>query len=148
MIVTRKRLLFAPFLALLVLSFVLVSVSEYRRRTFDARWAKVHSDLSKDELRELLGEPDQIYSAAGGQSNSTIGSAVLDWVFDASYERWAYGERRMFTLEPSFPYLTLALDGLFGPLDRDHVVYFTSDGKVLRKSYPYRVGPFRGHFSQ
>ena len=141
MIGARKKLLFAPFLALLVLSLVLVSVSEYRRRTFDVRWAKVHADLSKDEVRELLGEPDNIYYAvANSHPNATINDAIFNWIFDASHEKWAYGERRLVTFEPSFPYLKLELDGLVFPLNRDHVVYFTSDGKVLEKKYPYLAG--------
>jgi hypothetical protein len=143
MIAGRKKLLYAALLAPLVLLLMLFSVGEYRRRTFDLRWAKVHPQMSKDEVRQLLGEPDNIYSAAtNSEPNATITDAIVDWAlvnwyFDASYEKWAYGNRRLLSFEPSFPYLALPFDGFMCPEKRDHVVYFTNDGKVLKSKYPY-----------
>jgi hypothetical protein len=139
-ILSQKRLFFAALLAPVVLLLVLVSVAEYRHRTFEVRWAKVQFGMSKDEVRQLLGEPDQSYSPGSVQSDSLIASFIGNWLLDTSYERWAYGERRLFAFGPTFPYVNLAWDGLIFPENQDHVVYFTSEGKVLKKKYPYRAG--------
>jgi hypothetical protein len=139
-ILSRKRLFFAALLAPVVLLLVLVSLAEYRHRTFEVRWVKVQSGMSQDEVRQLLGEPVQSYSPGTAQSDSLIGGMIGNWLLDTSFEKWAYGERRLFGFGPTFPYVNLAWDGLIFPEDHDHVVYFTSDGKVLKKKYPYRDG--------
>ena len=103
------------------------------------RWANVHVGMSKGEVKSLLGEPDDIYSAGSGQSNSLFGTMFDNWLFDSFLEKWAYGNRRTFDFQRQFPYIVFAMDGLMTPEANDYVIYFSKDGKVVKKKYPYKA---------
>jgi hypothetical protein len=115
------------------------AVALFRQRGFEDRWAKVHSGMSKDEVRRVLGEPDQIYPVVKLQSDSMVGTIIDNLLFGSAQERWAYGRRRLLAPQPTFPYFGLALDGFIEPEDDDHVIYFFKDGSVSKKQFPYRV---------
>ncbi|HEV8070923.1 MAG TPA: hypothetical protein VGP76_24635 [Planctomycetaceae bacterium] len=124
--VLRKR----PMLITLIAVGLLIGVAWHRTSTFEDRWAKVHNGMSKEQVRRILGEPDQTYAAEGG----LIGSLI----FDTSYEKWAYGRRRMIALQSTFPFVDIPWDGFMGPEHADHVVYFSKSGDVAKKRFPYR----------
>jgi hypothetical protein len=140
----RKRSLFAALLMPLVLWLLVSCAAGYRQRAFDAAWARIHTGMSKDEVRQLLGEPDTIY-AAGTPSNSLIETVFTNFLFDSTFEKWAYGRRRLIAVAPTFPYIGPALDGFIAPEVDDHVIYFTGGGTVLSREYPYRGGAIRRH---
>jgi len=115
------------------------TVSLLRQRGFEDRWAKVRNGMSKDEVRQVLGEPDAIYGAIAFQADTPGSTIFLILLFDSStQERWAYGRRRLLAPQPTFPYFGLAFDGLIAPEDDDHVIYFFNDGSVAKKRFPYR----------
>lgn len=95
--------------------------------------------MSKDEVRRLLGDPDQVYSANEFDSDAENGTLILILLLDAIHEKWAYGERRLLAAQPAFPYVGLALDGFLTPADNDHVLFFSKDGQVIEKRSPYRT---------
>jgi hypothetical protein len=128
MVLPSKR----PILITLIAVGLLIgAVAWHRGSTFEDRWAKVRNGMFKEQVREILGEPDQTYAAEGG----LIGS----WILDTSYEKWAYGRRRMITLQPTFPYFDLPWDGFMAPENADHVVYFSKSSDVVKKRFPYRA---------
>jgi outer membrane protein assembly factor BamE (lipoprotein component of BamABCDE complex) len=57
--VRKKHFAFAAA-ALLAALLTVGAVSLARHRTFDNRWAQVRIGMSKDEVRQLLGEPDHV----------------------------------------------------------------------------------------
>ena len=103
----------------------------YGRASFEDCWNRVQVGMSKAEVEALLGEPNSVY----GPGNSLL----LNWLFDDTLEKWAYGHRRSLTTQASFPYIGVPLDGLLNPEAQDHVVYFSKDGMVVKTVYPYRV---------
>jgi len=105
MVAIRKRYLFAALLAPLVLWLLCSSAAGYRQRTFAAAWARIHTGMSKDEVRQLLGEPDTIYVAGTTPSNSLIETVFTNFLFDSTFEKWAYGRRRLIAVAPTFPYI-------------------------------------------
>jgi hypothetical protein len=141
----RKRYLFAALITALALSLLIYSAAGYRQRTFDAAWGRIHTGMSKAEVQSLLGEPDTIYAAGSTRSNSLIETVFTNFLFDSTFEKWAYGRRRLIAVAPTFPYIGPAPDGFIAPEDDDHVIYFTAGGTVLSKEYPYRGAAIRPH---
>lgn len=103
------------------------------------RWANIHVGMSKEEVRCVLGSPDNIYPVGSVQSNSLVGTVFLNFMFDRFLEKWAYGNRSMIDFQYQFPYLCPAWDGFMEPEANDYVIYFSNDGKVVKKKYPYRA---------
>jgi hypothetical protein len=133
--VRRKRLVLTT-LAAAALLLTVCALALWRQRSFDDAWAKVHFGMSKDEVRWLVGDPDQIYAAQQLQADTKLRTIVANFLFDSTYERWAYGRRRFIASQPTFPYFSLAFDGFLGPDKQDHVIYFCDDGTVLKKRLP------------
>src|SRR5580658_2302295 len=75
----RKRYFFAALLAPLILWLVCSCAAGYRQRTFDAAWGRIHTGMSKDEVRQLLGEPDTMYAAGPTRSNSLLETAFTNF---------------------------------------------------------------------
>lgn len=110
-----------------VLSGVLL-VQWYNACQFEKHWALVQPSMSKAEVQALLGPPQKIW-----------GRGTTGWLTLNSYEEWAWGHRRLLTTYPSFPYIGPAIyDRRFGPEPDDHVISFSTDGKVIEKAYPYQ----------
>jgi hypothetical protein len=140
MIGRRNRLFFAILFGPLLLLLLGFGLAEYRKRAFDAAWQKVRPDMSQEEVRQLLGEPDNIYGAGTpAPSNSVVGNFVASLFFDFGHEKWAYGRRRLVAIEPG--YVGPAFDGLLVPEDGDYVIYFSQGGSVISKKYPYSGPP-------
>jgi hypothetical protein len=117
-------------ITLIAVGLSIGAVAWHRASTFEDRWEKVCNGMSKEQVRQLLGEPDQSYAAEGG--------LFAGWIFDTSYEKWAYGRRRLIALQPTFPYVDIPWDGFMAPEKADHVVYFSKGGDVAKKRFPYR----------
>jgi hypothetical protein len=134
----RKPAVATAALLALALLLLLPAVIGMRMRLGQVArgWEQVRVGMSKDEVRELLGEPDSVYSAAKAQHAAAVVGLLL---LDATQERWAYGRRRTVDFCPQFPYIDLALDGLLSPEDSDRVIYFTADERVVKKQFPYRT---------
>jgi hypothetical protein len=128
---------YKPYLAFVVLFVLVVTLSltfvyidrERRQRAFEQHWSAVRLGMSQDVVRELLGEPDSLYPAGIAKGNSFVDTLIGNLIFDSMREKWAYGERRL---------LALGFDAFLLPQNDDRVVYFSSDGKVVKKLYPYR----------
>jgi len=134
----RRRHLLLAISTAVALILTVFAVALFRQRGFEDRWAKVHSGMSKDEVRQVLGEPDQIYPVEKLQTDSVVETFFFNILFETSQERWAYGRRRLLARQPTFPYFGRTFDGLFAPEDDDHVIYFFNDGSVSKKRFPYR----------
>jgi|GEM_PF-4212927 len=132
----KKPIIFTLFAAVIV--GVALTAWQVFQPSFDDRWENVPTGMSKDQVEDILGNPNQIYPAGGVQSDSLVGTIVATWLLDSFHERWAYGHRRHLESSPTFPYVAVAMDGFMIPEDDDYVVYFSIDGKVIKKSRPSR----------
>ncbi len=119
----------ASAVALLTVGYY--GLSRYLEARFEKRWQSVQVGMSKEEVRAILGGPQNSYGP--GQ-----GGFIANLLFDTRLEKWAYGHRREFTFQKEFPFVTLALEALLFPKPDDHVLYFSRDAKVVKKVYPYR----------
>jgi hypothetical protein len=137
--IRRRHFLLATSTAAAVILTV-CAVSVFHQRGFEDRWAKVHTGMSKDEVRQVLGAPDTIYAPVAFQADTPGGTIFLSLLVGSPQERWAYGHRRLLAPQPTFPYFGLAFDGFLEPEDDDHVIYFFNDSSVSKKRCPYR-GP-------
>ena len=135
----HRRLLVAGIgavLALLALGLVLRRIPAHR---LEKNWLLVKPGMSKAEVELLLGTPACIYSAGHVESDSFLGSLALTFVFDTFQEKWAYGDRPFLSATSEFPYVGPSGRGWLAPDEDDHVVYFTAEGVVTKKAYPYRT---------
>ena len=126
----------AAVLAVLGVAWLIGAIAHWR---FERHWAQVKPGMSKAEVQALLGTPADDYPAGAPQSGSILGNILGDMILDSFSEKWAYGRRRLIAFQPQFPFVGLAFDGLLMPEDEDYVVYFSAQGKVLKKAHPYHV---------
>jgi len=134
----RRRLLTIALLLLATVVGGTYCIREIWWAQFQENWEKVKEGMSKTQVQDLLGSPEEIYSSGAVQSNSLLDGLLVNSLLDSILERWAYGQRRLVTTSSAFPYVELVFDGVWGPEDDDYVIYFSPAGKVVRKVYPYR----------
>lgn len=131
----RKKLTllaFAVAIAALYAAFVAPSIA---RRRFEAGWSKVSVGMSRTEVVALLGKPLAVFQATPPQPATLDNWIIVAWL-SHDLEEWAYGRRRLVAFEPTFPYVSLAFDRLFGPTPDDWVIYFSKDGRVVKRERP------------
>ena len=104
---------------------------------FEERWHAVRLGMTSVEIESLLGRPSNIYPAGGVTSDSISGVLIGNLLFDSYYEKWAFGKRRVFNVAPTFPYCMPSMDGMILPERDDYVLYFDTNGNVVKKSHPY-----------
>jgi hypothetical protein len=127
----------------LVLALILAVIRWHSEGRIERRWARVQVGMSADEVRNLLGSPDDVYLAAQGQSGSIVGDLLGMWLFDSYLEKWAYGRRTLADRAPilsEIDFFRSEVDtgSMLAPKDNDYVIYFSADGKVVRKVHPYK----------
>ena len=132
----HRRLLLAVVVAVPALLALGFGLGPNRR--LEKNWPMIQPGMSKVEVESLLGAPVTIYPAQWLKSNSILESLLVTAIFDTSKEKWAYGDRSFLTMQPEFPYVGPDGRGWLTPDEADHVVYFSADGVVTRKAYPYR----------
>jgi hypothetical protein len=135
----RRRLLLAATGAVLVLLALSVGLPALCRHCLEREWAQVRLGMSKSEVESVLGTPANVYCAASLQTGSFVESLVTGWLFDSFLEKWAYGRRGLFEIQRAFPFISPAFDGFLAPEDDDYVLYFSAEGRVVKKVHPYRA---------
>ena len=136
-ILRRKSTLIMLALAAAALGSFLVG-SWLAEHSFDKCWSEVHPGMTKAEVKALLGPPQSVYQSAATKPGSLSSTLAAILVFDGLFEKWAYGERRLFVWQQQFPFVAAPLDGFMTPEDDDYVVFFSLDGKVAAQRHPYR----------
>ena len=139
---TRIRLFLAAVVPAFLLAIALgIVLGRRATRRVVENWPLVRPGMSKAEVRALLGTPSSIYPVQHVKSDSFVGAVTFTLALDSFQEKWAYGARPLLSTRSGLPFVGPAGSGLMIPDDADRVIYFSADGVVTKKAYPYRRTP-------